>query len=167
MIFCNRNADTNKYIHVLCFLEKNICLSTKNKNMYGEKSRDYKFRFKSSTIRYISHFNTLGRPKQNRHFASDSTCIFVNRKSSIFIGISQKFTPDCPVDNNSTLDHIMVWRKTGGKPLPLDPFYWPIYESLGFPCVNGNCIGTHFDPNWTRTYEFWESVQARLINDIK
>ena len=66
----------------------------------------------------ILFINTL-RPRQNgRHFADDTfKCIFVNKNVRIFIEISLKFVPKGPINNIPALVQIMVWRRTGAKPL--------------------------------------------------
>ena len=63
-------------------------------------------------------FNTL-RPRQNgRHFADDIfKCIFLNENIWIPIKISLKFVPKGPINNIPALVQIMVWRRSGDKPL--------------------------------------------------
>ena len=52
-------------------------------------------------------------------FADDILkCIFLNENSRIPIGISLKFVPRNPIDNKPALVQVMVWRRTGDKPLP-------------------------------------------------
>ena len=62
--------------------------------------------------------NTL-RPKQNgRHLPDDIfKCIFLNESIWIWINISLKFVPRCPIDNIPALVQIMAWRWPGDKPL--------------------------------------------------
>ena len=45
-------------------------------------------------------------------------CIFVNENTRISIQISLKFVPKSLIDNKSALVQVMVWRRTGDKPLP-------------------------------------------------
>ena len=45
-------------------------------------------------------------------------CNFVNEKFLILIKISLKFVPKGPIDNKAALVQVMVWRRTGDKPLP-------------------------------------------------
>ena len=58
-------------------------------------------------------------PGQNgRYFAGHIfKCIFMNEKFHISIRISVKFVPMGLIDNNSALVQVMVWRRTGNKPL--------------------------------------------------
>ena len=62
--------------------------------------------------------NTM-RPRQNgRHFADDTfNRIFVNENVRISIKFSLKFVPKSPINNNPALVQIMVWRRSGDKPL--------------------------------------------------
>ena len=62
--------------------------------------------------------NTL-RPRQNRrHFADDTfKRIFLNDNVRISIKISLKFVLKGPINNNPSLVQIMVWRRSGDKPL--------------------------------------------------
>ena len=63
-------------------------------------------------------FNTL-RPRQNgRHFADDIfKCTFLNENVSIPVTISLKFVPKGAINNIPALVQIMVWRRSGDKPL--------------------------------------------------
>ena len=45
-------------------------------------------------------------------------CIFLNEKDKILIQISSKLVPRGPIDNKPALVQVMVWRRTGDKPLP-------------------------------------------------
>ena len=45
-------------------------------------------------------------------------CIFLNENDRIPIPISLKFVPRSPIDNKPALVQVMVWRRTGDKPLP-------------------------------------------------
>ena len=51
---------------------------------------------------------------------ADEICksIFFNENIWISIKISLKFVPRGPIHNNSALIQVMVWRRTGDKPLP-------------------------------------------------
>ena len=62
--------------------------------------------------------NTL-RPRQNgRHFSDDIfKCIFLNKNMWISIKISLQFLPKSPINNVRTLIQIMVWCRSGNKPL--------------------------------------------------
>ena len=66
----------------------------------------------------IDTFNTL-RPRQNRrHFANDIfKGIFLNENVWISIKISLKFVPKGPINNIPAWVQIMVWRRSGDKPL--------------------------------------------------
>ena len=44
--------------------------------------------------------------------------IFLNENDRIPIQISMKFVRRSPTDNKQTLVEVMVWRRTGDKPLP-------------------------------------------------
>ena len=45
-------------------------------------------------------------------------CIFWHEKNKIPIQISLKLVPRGPIDNKPALVQVMVWRRTGDKPLP-------------------------------------------------
>ena len=63
------------------------------------------------------------------HFSDDIfKSIFMNEKFCISIQISPKFVPKNPIDNKSALDQVMVWRRTGDKPLP-DPMLTQFTEA--------------------------------------
>ena len=66
----------------------------------------------------ITFFNTL-TPRQNgRHFADDTfKRIFLNENVRISIKISLKFVPKDEINNIPALVKIMVWRRSGDKPL--------------------------------------------------
>ena len=65
-----------------------------------------------------SRVNTL-RPRQDgRHFADAIfTCIFFNENHCILIKFSLKYVRKVPIDNKQALVQIMVWRRSGDKPL--------------------------------------------------
>ena len=77
------------------------------------------------------------RPKQNgRHFPDDTfKCIFVEENVWVSIKISLKFVHKGPVNNMSALVQIMVWRRSGDKPISETMMVWftdaGIYASLG------------------------------------
>ena len=70
-------------------------------------------------------------PKKNGRLFTDDTfkCIFINEKWCIFIRISLKFFPKCPIDNKSGLVQVMVLRQKGNKPLPE-----PMLPQSHMPC---------------------------------
>ena len=45
-------------------------------------------------------------------------CIFLIEKDKIPIQLSLKLVPVGPIDNKPVLVQVMVWRRTGDKPLP-------------------------------------------------
>ena len=45
-------------------------------------------------------------------------CIFLNKKDKIPIQVSLKLVPMGPIDNKPALVQVMVWHRTGDKPLP-------------------------------------------------
>ena len=45
-------------------------------------------------------------------------CTFLNEKNKFPIQISLKLVPRGTIDNKPTLVQVMVWRRTGDKPLP-------------------------------------------------
>ena len=45
-------------------------------------------------------------------------CIFLNENYRIPIHISLKYVPSSPINNKPALFQVMVWRRTGDKPLP-------------------------------------------------
>ena len=69
-------------------------------------------------VKKTSSVNTL-RPRQNgRRFADDTfKRIFLNENVRISIKISMEFVPKSPINNNPALVQIMVWRRSGDKPL--------------------------------------------------
>ena len=79
--------------------------------------------------------NTL-RPIQNgRHFPGDIfKWIFVNVNVWISISISLKFVARGPINNIPTLVQVMVWRRTGDKPLS-EPMMvkWPTHICVTRP----------------------------------
>ena len=61
--------------------------------------------------------NTL-RPRQNdRHFADNFKCIFLNENIRIMLKISLKFVPWGPINNIPALVQIVAWCRTGDKSL--------------------------------------------------
>ena len=70
-------------------------------------------------------FNSYPPGQNGRHFADNIfRCIFVHVKICILIKISLKFVPKGPIDNNSALVDIMVWRGIGDKPLSEPMLTW-------------------------------------------
>ena len=71
------------------------------------------------------------RPRQNgRHFTEDiSKCILMNENIWISIKISLEFVSKDPNDNIPALVQIMVWHRTGDKPLsePMVALFTDIY----------------------------------------
>ena len=70
---------------------------------------------------YASNLVNSSSPRQNGCRCATNYVfkyIFVNEKFSITINISLKFVPKGPIDNKSALVQVMVWRRTGDKPLP-------------------------------------------------
>ena len=58
----------------------------------------------------------------------------MNEKFCILIRISFKFLPEAPIDSKSSLVQVMVWRRTGDKPVSeamLNQIHWRIYAALG------------------------------------
>ena len=69
------------------------------------------------TTFFIISINTL-RPIRNEHFADDIfKRIFFNENVWISIKISPKFVPNGPINNKPALVQMMVWRRSGDKPL--------------------------------------------------
>ena len=84
-------------------------------------------KFENNPSRCNELDNNSCPPGQNgRHFAGDIfKCVSMNEKFCMFIKISLKFIPKCPIDNKAALVQVMVWCKAGEKPLPelmLTPF---------------------------------------------
>ena len=69
-------------------------------------------------IALVQYFNTL-RPRRNeQHFADDIfKRIFFNENVWISNKISLKFVPSGPINNIPALVQIMVWHRSGDKPL--------------------------------------------------
>ena len=62
--------------------------------------------------------NKLGPGQDGPHFADDIFKLkFFNKDCLIFIQISLKIVPKCPINNETALVRIMVSRRTGNKPL--------------------------------------------------
>ena len=86
-------------------------------------------------------FNTL-RPRQNGcHFPDDIfKYIFLNENAWILIEISLKFVPKGHINNSPALVQLMVWRRSGDKPLSE-----PVMVSLlTYICVTR--------PQWVNSY---------------
>ena len=71
-----------------------------------------------SKVVLLSWFTSL-RPRQNwRHFADNVLkCNFLNENVWIPVEISLKFIPKSLINNIPALVQIMVWRRTGDRPL--------------------------------------------------
>ena len=72
------------------------------------------------TAPYTNRTGTLqNEPRQNgRHFVDDTfKRIFFNENMRISIEISLQFALKGPIDNITSLVHIMAWRQSGKKPL--------------------------------------------------
>ena len=64
-------------------------------------------------------FNSYPPGQNVRYFADDILkSIFLNEMICILIQISVKCVPEGPIDNKRALVKVMVWRRTGDKPLP-------------------------------------------------
>ena len=63
--------------------------------------------------------NSLGSRRSRRHFVADDIfkCIFLNENVLISIKISVKFISKVPINNIPALVRIMVWCRSGDKPL--------------------------------------------------
>ena len=73
-------------------------------------------------VAYSSHkieINPSPLGQNRRHFADNPLQMhFHHWNKCILIRISLKFVPVNPIDKKSALVQVMVWRRTGGKPLP-------------------------------------------------
>ena len=70
----------------------------------------------SSVLNLLTH---LPLDKMAAILADDNfKCIFFNENYRIMIQISLKYVPRSPIDNKSALVQVMVWRRSGDKPLP-------------------------------------------------
>ena len=86
-------------------------------------------------VRYTSKH--IEAETNGRHFADDILkCIFLNENVWIPIKISLKFVPKGPINNIPSLVQIIVWRRSGDKPL-----FEPVMVSL----LTHICV-TH--PQW-------------------
>ena len=104
-------------LSICCGVHCNACVSP-----WGLFHQHFFSLNSNSMINYsaITQFQMIiSRPRQTgRHFADDIfKCIFLNENVWIPIKISLKFVPKCPINNNPSLVQIMVWRRTGTKPL--------------------------------------------------
>ena len=90
------------------------CTHISNQPIFSAVSRSQS---KLHTI-YYHCLNTL-RPRRNgQHFADDIfNVIFFNENVCILLTIALKFVPKVPIDNIPVLIQIMLWRRSGDKPL--------------------------------------------------
>ena len=81
------------------------------------------------------------KPRQNGHHFTDCIfkCIFCNE--NVWILISLKFFPNCPINNIPALVQIMAWHQPGDKLLS-EPM---MVSSLTHICVTG--------PQWVNTVD--------------
>ena len=94
------------------------------------------------------------RPEQNHRHAADDIfkCFIFNEEDWISIQISLKFVSEGPIDNKSVLRWMMVWYRTGDKPLP-EPvltnelFLWLHMASLGLMNYFFKCV--YCTPTWS------------------
>ena len=62
--------------------------------------------------------NTLRPRHKGRHFPDDNfKCMFLKENLGISFKVSLKFVPAGPINNILALIRIMVWRRSGDKPL--------------------------------------------------
>ena len=67
---------------------------------------------------FTAGINTLRLRQNGRHFADDIfKWIFLNENMWILIHISLKFVPKGQISNIPAMVQIMVWRRSGDKPL--------------------------------------------------
>ena len=79
---------------------------------------------------YLVFKNTLRQRLNGRYVPDDIfKCIFLNEIVSISIGVSLKFVPAVPIDNNPAFVNIMAWRLTGDKLLsePMVAYFTDAY----------------------------------------
>ena len=102
--------------------------------------------WKRSESRYIFTTSRLGQ--NSHHFPGDIfKCIFLNENVWLSIEISLKFVPMGPINNIPAFVQIMVWRRTGDKPLS---------ELMMFSLPSHICVTR---PQWVLRY-------ARVLFDI-
>ena len=103
---------------------RQFVLDDTNENLkvphYIPHTKSQTWAWRSHDISRLGHeaINTL-RPRQNgRRFADDTfKRIFLIENVRISIEISLKFVPKGPINNIPALVQIMVWRRSGDKPL--------------------------------------------------
>ena len=67
---------------------------------------------------YSRSINSSPLGQNGRNYTDDIfRYVFMNEKFCILIRISLKVVPKCPIDNKPALAQIMVWCRTGSKPL--------------------------------------------------
>ena len=62
--------------------------------------------------------NTWKLEQKSKKFAGDSFNYFFNENIWILNKISRKYVLEGSSDNNSSLNQVMAWFRTGDKPLP-------------------------------------------------
>ena len=88
------------------------------KLVYRKKNKKNPIKICLSLLTSFPAFNTLRRRQNERHFADDVfKCIFLNDNVWISLNISPKFVPKGPINNIPALVQIIVWRRSGNKPL--------------------------------------------------
>ena len=66
----------------------------------------------------IASLNSSSPGQNGRNFPNDIfRCIIVNEKFCIWIRISPQFVPMGPINNIPALVQIVVWHRSGDKPL--------------------------------------------------
>ena len=105
----------------------------------GEKSTDWAYDDPVQdaymyTLRDLTELNHCPLDKMTDIFLNIFLkCSLCNENVGILILIALKCVPNDAFDNEKTLDQVMVWRRTGDKPLPepmLTLFIGRIYGSL-------------------------------------
>ena len=122
----------------------------KNGKCLGEYTINWFFFHFICKLLLPSSLTHLPLGQNGRHFANNIfKCIFVNEKFYVLIPISLKFASKGSIGNESALVQVMVWRRTGNKPLPktklalfTDAFIWhqgakgkTIHRSM-YSCTN-------------------------------
>ena len=95
-------------------------------------------------------------PRQNgRHFADDVfKCVFVNKNICILITISLKCVRKSSINNIPTLVKIMVWRRSGTKPLS---------EPMMVSLLTHICVDIHIWPSGLCTNSYPEQRRMTQI----
>ena len=106
-------------------------------------------------------------------------CIFLNENDRILILISLKFGLRSPIDNKSALVQIMVWHRTGDKPLTelmltqfTDTYMWHLEDMRSFIYASSFCmclikvgiwIRYHLDDIYMSRHWGWVTYMCKLI----